>query len=188
MARPTGRDLRTELIQEATTAIQTNGTSFSFQQLAEQLGVRAPSLHHHFRRKSDLIDAAASQYIEAFEDAVAKLDHTNAVDRLAAYVDVFTAPSREGRFCLCGALTADWQDTSPAMQKRIRAFFAGQHIWVQRTVEQGQAAGELQRDLDPDAFASGFIAALEGALLLARVVPNRAASDGPLEMLRLARA
>lgn len=188
MARPTGRDLRTELIQEATTAIQTNGTSFSFQQLAEQLGVRAPSLHHHFRRKSDLIDAAAAQYIEVFEDAVAKLEDTNAVNRLTAYVDVFTAPSREGRFCLCGALTADWQDTSPAMQKRIRAFFDGQLAWVERTVEQGQAAGELRRDFDPEAFARGFIAALEGALLLARVVPNRAVSDGPLEMLRLARA
>lgn len=185
MARPTGRDLRTELIREATVAIQTDGTSFSFNQLADRLGVRAPSLHHHFRRKDDLIDAAAVAYIDDFESAVAALAAPSVIDRLRDYVDVFTAPARDGRFCLCGALTADWQDASPPVRERIAAFFDGQLAWVVASVEQGQAAGELRSDLDAEAFACGFISALEGALLLARVSPTADPADGPLELLRL---
>lgn len=186
MARPSGRDLRTELIKEATVAIQTDGTSFSFNQLADRLGVRAPSLHHHFRRKADLIDAAATAYIDAFESAVDRLVSIPACDRLSAYVDLFTAPAREGKFCLCGALTADWQDASPPVREQIARFFDGQLTWVAATAEQAQADGEVRKDLAPDAFARGLIAALEGALLLARVSPDIDVADGPRALLRLA--
>lgn len=185
MARPTGRDLRSELIREATVAIQTDGTSFSFTQLADRLGVRAPSLHHHFRRKDDLIGAAAVDYIEAFESAVGELGHANAIEQLRAYIEVFTAPARDGKFCLCGALTADWEDASAPVRDRIAAFFDGQLSWVIDTVDHGKAQGSVRADLDTAAFARGFIAALEGALLLARVLPDEQASAGPLELVGL---
>ena len=188
MARPTGRDLRTELIDEATAAIQTRGTSFSFNRLADRLGVRAPSLHHHFRRKDDLIDAAAMQYIESFEAAVAELPDAPAIERLHLYIDVFTAPARDGRFCLCGALTADWENASASVRARISDFFDGQVRWVASVVEQGRSAGDLRADLDANVFARGFIAALEGALLLARTSPDVDVAAPGQHLLVLAQA
>ncbi len=186
MARPTGRNLRAELIQEATIAMQTEGTSFSFNQLAKRLGVRAPSLHHHFRRKDDLIAAAVTDYIAGFETTVATLSTGSAIERLNAYVTAFTAPARDGRFCLCGALTADWEDTAPPVRKRIAAFFDDQLVWVQATVERGQVDGELRSDLAARDFAHGFVAALEGALLLARVSPDVEVAAGPLTLVQMA--
>ena len=63
MARPSGRNLSEEIVESATRLVQERGVNgFSYGDLAKDLGVKAPSIHHHFRTKQDLLAEVARRY------------------------------------------------------------------------------------------------------------------------------
>ncbi len=170
MARPSGRDIRTEVIEAATKAIQTRGASgFSYGTIADELGVKAPTIHHHFRRKAELLTTAVGDYRVQFRDQVQSLDGKTARTRLEAFAALFQAPAQRDLMCLCGAVVADWHGTDSATRAEVERFFNDQHEWLASEATRAIDAGEFSSVVDPDTFAAAFIAALEGALLLARV-------------------
>ena len=93
MARPSGRDIRREVIEAAMRAVQSQGaTAFSYASIADELGIKAPSIHHHFPKKADLLTAAVAQYRSRFRRQVEELQHHSARERLEAYADLFLHP------------------------------------------------------------------------------------------------
>ena len=173
MARPSGRDIRREVIESATRAIQARGaTAFSYAMIADELGIKAPSIHHHFPRKADLLAAAVAEYRTRFAEHVDQLDTTSARERLQAYAGLFLAPAQRDLMCLCGAATAGWNELDPATRAEVTSFFDREIAWIAAQAAAGVDSGELRSDLDTRAFATAFIATLEGALLLARASTN----------------
>lgn len=169
MAKPTGRDIRQLTLKEATHAICARGVNgFSYGEIARRLEVRAPSLHHHFPRKNELIREATERYRVAFRDAVSSIDATSAADRIRQYSALFLAPATEGVLCLCGVAVAGWEDLDDATRAHIIGFFDDESAWLAEQFTQARADGELSTTVDPQQLAVAFIAALEGALLLAR--------------------
>lgn len=169
MARPSGRDIRSEVIESATRAIQARGaTAFSYATIADELGIKAPSIHHHFPRKADLVAAAVAQYRTRFAEQVHQLSTPSARERLEAYAQLFLAPAQGELLCLCGAAAAGWNELDPATRAEVTSFFDREVAWVATQAAAGVDSGELRADLDTRAFATAFIATLEGALLLAR--------------------
>lgn len=170
MARPSGRDIRTEVVEAATKAIQTRGASgFSYGTIAEELGVKAPTIHHHFRRKAELLATAVADYRAHFNDQVQSLDGATARARLEGYAALFLAPAQRDLMCLCGAVVADWHAADGATHAEVARFFDDQHAWLAAEAAHAVDTGEFCAVVNPDTFAAAFIAALEGALLLARV-------------------
>lgn len=181
MARPSGRNIRREVIEAATRAIQSRGaTAFSYASIATELGIKAPSIHHHFPRKADLLTAAVAQYRSRFRQQVDELEGHSARDRLEAYAALFFAPAQRDLMCLCGAAAADWNEIAAPTRAEVTAFFDREIAWVAAQATEAVATGEFTSELDIEAFATAFVAALEGALLLARAsadpdaVPNTA--------------
>src|SRR5690625_2620760 len=171
MARPSGRDIRSEAIDTATRAIQARGaTGFSFASIAEELGVRAPSIHHHFPRKADLLAAVATQYRHQFRARVEALDAEDTRRRLEAYADLFLEPAERALMCLCGAAAGSWSSLDPVTRREVQAFFTAEIAWVTGQVADAITTGEFIADLHPESFAKAFIATLEGALLLDRAI------------------
>lgn len=169
MARPTGRPLGDELVDEARLLIQQLGVNgFSYGMLAERLGVRSPSIHHHFRTKEDLVAEVATRYRADFAASVAAIGSSGARDRLSAYAELYAETSSRGELCLCGAVAAEWASVGDKPRRVVEGFFADQHTWLAKEIEIGLASGELRADLDAPALASAILATLEGALLLAR--------------------
>lgn len=187
MARPSGRDIRQEVLREATNAIRSHGVSgFSYGDLANRVGVRAPSIHHHFQHKDDLIAEATADYRLSFRDAVEKLDAPSPIDRLRQYSRLFLSPAAEGVLCLCGAAVAGWDELNPTAQAEISAFFQAEVTWVAEQLDLAAEQGEIRSTIDTGRLALSLIAALEGALLLARTGVGAAAPtdafDGVLDM------
>ncbi len=169
MARPTGRDIRGAAISAATDAIKSSGvTGFSYADLAERIGVRAPSIHHHFRHKEDLVAETTARYRDSFRSSVSQIDDARAVDRLRRYGEVFLEPAADHELCLCGAAVAGWDDLNPKARAEITGFFVDEINWVRAQVAEAIIDGDLRANLDAQLFATSFVAALEGALLLAR--------------------
>ena len=176
MARPSGRDIRQMAIDEARVAVQTHGVNgFSYGDLAKRIGVKAPSLHHHFRHKHDLIADTASAYRDRFQERVAAIDADDTIDRLRAYGELFLSPADDGLLCFCGAAAAGWGDLSESVQALISSFFDEQVAWVVNELVVGQRRDEIDPTLEASEVALAYVGALEGALLLARTRPG--ASD-----------
>ena len=169
MARPSGRDIRQLAIDETRLAVQARGvTGFSYGDLARRLGIKAPSLHHHFPQKQDLIAQTASVHRTRFDEQVAAITPETTVERLIAYGELFLSPAHDGLLCFCGAAVAGWDDLEAEARAEISSFFDEQVAWVATELHDGQQRGEVAAALDVDAVAFAYIAALEGALLLAR--------------------
>lgn len=174
MAKPSGRPIRDEVLTAACLAVQQVGvSSFSFGVLAKELGISAPSIHHHFRTKDDLIGAVAARYRREFNDAVAQIDHDTAAGRLEAYAALFDDTSRAELTCFCGSVAAEWRSVGQAARLEVAAFFDDQITWLAAQIDRGVERNEFRSDLDAAAVAPVFVASLEGALLVVRAGEDR---------------
>lgn len=189
MARPTGRDIRAEALDAASARMQSQGVrGFSYGDLAGDLAVRAPSIHHHFRRKDDLVAESARRYRERFRSLADAIDADRAIDRIVAYTDLFLSPAERGVLCLCGALAAGWDDLDDATRLEVDRFFADEIMWLGQEVRIARDEGDIVASIDPDRFAASYLSTLEGALLLGRTeLGPQLATTTSMTMLALAR-
>ena len=79
---------RDRILDATQRLIQAQGFSgFSYADVAELIGIRKASIHHHFATKGDLAFALMVRYRERFACALAVIhrDHASAPARLASY-------------------------------------------------------------------------------------------------------
>jgi len=73
-----------QILDLAETLIQTRGYSaFSYQDIAEALGIRKASIHYHFPSKTDLGVAVIDRYIERFDTALVGIANDRAQPSMA---------------------------------------------------------------------------------------------------------
>ncbi len=156
---------KTKILDLAECLTQTNGfNGFSYLDLAEEIGIKAASVHYHFKCKDDLAAALVERLHEshalAFQDISAKLPSPK--KRLETVVDVFQGYITKNQFCLCGMMAAELRSVSPRVRTLLDAYFAHFEMWL---TEQFRAMGYK----DAKTQALSFLSALEGSLLLARL-------------------
>ncbi|MEM7341338.1 MAG: TetR/AcrR family transcriptional regulator [Actinomycetota bacterium] len=187
VAKPSGRDIKAEVLTEARHLIQRSGVArLSYGNVADSLGIRAPSIHHHFRRKDDLVADVVARYRVDFQAKVDAIDETSVADapaRLLGYAALFDEVADAGLLCLCGAVAAEWNDAAVQAQGEVGAFFDDQVAWLTAEVERGKGAGDVEPEVDAAAFALALLAALEGSLLLQRAGRGSARAVGIAESL-----
>lgn len=169
MARPSGRPIRDELIGAACTMVQQVGVnSVSYGALAKQLDISSPSIHHHFPSKDDLVGAVAARYRENFAEYTAAIDAGTATERLRAYAALFADATSHELVCFCGSIASDWKTVGETARTEAAGFFADQLTWLTTQLEAGVAAGEFVLRSEARDVAATIVAALEGAMLMAR--------------------
>jgi TetR/AcrR family transcriptional repressor of nem operon len=83
-----------QLLDAAQELAQTRGyNAFSYRDLAERVGIRSASIHHHFPSKADLGRALVARYRDRFSDGLRRIGagQGDAPAQLAAYVDLLRA-------------------------------------------------------------------------------------------------
>lgn len=162
---------RSRILDISEWLVQTRGyNAFSYADVATLLGITKPSLHYHFATKADLGEAIIARYEQRFREALASIDaqHRHAPAKLAAYVGLYAGVLREGRMCLCGMLTAEYETMPAAVQDAVLDFFDRNEAWLVHVLEQGLAEGSLGFTGLPAMTARSIISGLEGAMLVAR--------------------
>ena len=169
MARPTGRPIRDEILTLTEELIQRVGVgAFSYNQVADHIGIKAPTIHHYFKRKEDLVAEVASRYRERFSTEVAAITGDTAADRLREFSDLFARTASGDLMCLCGAVAAEWATAGEAPRQVVQGFLDDQVSWLADQIRTGVSSGEFRKGLDPIASAETILATLEGAILLSR--------------------
>ncbi len=160
------------IVDAAEGLIQTVGyNGFSYEDVARLVGIRKPSIHHHFATKADLGVTVAQRYTLRFlERLVAiRVHESTAAGRLKAYCQLFEDTyARERRLCICGMLGAESDGIPPPVSVEVRHFFEQNLLWLTKVLEEGAVAGDITLASPAAQLAHLFLSALEGSMLLGR--------------------
>ena len=191
MTLPSPGDKAVAILNSARGLMMDRGyNGFSFRDVATEVGIKSASIHYHYATKADLAEATTKAYREAFSDATDRLAGPNATSLLRAYGALFvTTLQDQGGLCLGGVLAADAATLPDQVRAEVVAFFDQQHEWVAGVLRDGQASGEIRRDLDTDAFAKMFVSSLEGAMMVSRAIEQPEDLEAALDLfIRLIQA
>nr|WP_245171476.1 TetR/AcrR family transcriptional regulator [Burkholderia sp. AcTa6-5] len=170
----------------ATRLAQTHGYGgLNYRDLANEVGIKAASIYHHFDSKADLGAAVARRY---WGDAAAALDDMLAgsrdpLDCLRRYPDTFRKALETGnRLCLCSFMAAETDDLPEVVMKEVLAFADVNVAWLSKVLSA--AAVVSARESKPRARA--IFAAIAGAQLIARSRADLSLYDALIDNYRKA--
>jgi TetR/AcrR family transcriptional regulator, transcriptional repressor for nem operon len=159
---------RNKILAVATKIAQAHGYGgLNLRALAEEVGIKAASLYHHFPSKADLATAVAKRYWEdaavAFEALSSKIP--DPTDRLRKYPGEFRkALESDNRICLCSFMTAEYDDLPDSVKAEVQAFNDVNVAWLAKTL----VAAGITSPKDAKKRAHAIFAAVAGAQLMAR--------------------
>lgn len=142
---------------------------FSFEDIAQLVGIRKPSIYHHFPSKQELVAVMTQRYTHRF---CARLEDIktmcgSAVNRLHAHAALFSETlGKEGRLCACGMLGAERNSLPEPIRLQVKDFFACNIAWLEEVILTGQKQGHLMETIPAAQLAPLWLSALEGSLLV----------------------
>ncbi len=164
-------DTSIRILDIAERLVQTRGfNAFSYANIAAALHVTKASLHYHFRTKAKLGERLIERYRIGFLAALDGIDATtvDAGQKLRAYIGLYVDVLARDRMCLCGMLAADYETLPMPMRAELRHFFDAKEVWLTRVLEGGRDRGELDFAGSPVDASRVLVAAVQGAMMLAR--------------------
>ena len=178
-----------EILDIAEMLIQTRGyNAFSFQDIADRLGIRKPSIHYHFASKTALGVAVVERYSAGFTAALEAIEADDSQSAMTMF-DCYTGPYREfadtpDRVCLCGALAGEILALPVEMRERVEAFFKMHLDWLERIVARGVTRGEFKIAMSEAQMTRTMFSALQGALLVKRTTGDATQMADVIDVLK----
>lgn len=173
-------DMREHILSVAQKLVQQRGfNGFSYADIAEEVGIRKASLHHHFATKAELgltlIDVYTEQLIQEFLRINAA--YTQADAKLSAYIAIYKGTLCAGRVCMGGMLASESATLDNAMLPGLRRFFACNVEWLTEVLAEGKSQQLLMFGATAADHARVILATLQGALLIAHTTGDHEAFD-----------
>lgn len=175
MTSPLRNNTRQQLIDVSADLLCQRGFSgFSYQDLANELGIRKASVHHHFAQKADL-GLALCDWTEAWlRQGFEHFDRhgRNAPDKLWRYLRAAARHTfNDHKQCPLSVLQRDLPALPEAMRQRLAELSNVELDWIAGVFSAGLQQGELisPPGTDARALAQLFICSCKGALYYARL-------------------
>lgn len=134
-------------------------------------GLEKGTLYSHFSSKEELAVLAFDfAWKETSYKRLRNLETVpNAVDKMKLHIENYVnTPSFPGG-CPLFNFAVDADDGNIALRARVKKALKGWHDFLAKIIEEGQAAGEVNPEMDADSVATLVISFLEGATVVNRV-------------------
>ena len=153
--------------------IQTGGFSaMSFQDIASEVGIRKPSIIHHFPTKAELGVAIIRRYRDTFTAQLQQISEDPAKsswDALEFYFSPYLfLASTPDKVCLCGALAGEIPVLPEVMRVGVKQFIEAHQRWLEEILREGVERGELVLIDSPKSLSRVIFNSLQGSLLVTR--------------------
>ena len=166
-------DTRERILEVTQNLIQKSGFSaISFADIAAAVGIKKPSIVHHFPSKSALAEAVVIRYSHDFQAALKKVVDNPSKSNMDAF-DLACSPYQifgeaGDMICLCGALAGEYTALPEPVQKEVTRFFEDKMLLLQDILEEGLKNAEFSFDVNTSLMAQHILHSLQGALMIKR--------------------
>ncbi len=171
-------DTKTQILDTAEALLQDRGfNAFSYNHIAQPLGVKNAAIHYHFPTKTDLGVALIERCRTRFQQYTELLEAGEAspVLKFEAYLTLPWRYLRDGgKVCPLGALEVEFNTLPEEMRLEVIALDQQMRAWLAIALEEGREQELLHFEGSAEERAILIAAALQGALQIARVAGNSA--------------
>jgi TetR/AcrR family transcriptional repressor of nem operon len=162
-----------DILACARSLIVTGGyNGFSYADIADVVGIRKASIHHHFPSKAELVRTLVSGYRVAAEEGITNLEHSvpAPLEQLRAYIGYWKAciGDASAPFCVCALLASELPILPEEVALEIRSYFRFLSGWLTAVLERGVQQKTIALLHPPQVEAEIFMATVHGAMLSAR--------------------
>ncbi len=179
-------EMRDTILDSAQRLVQQRGyNGFSYADISTEVGIRKASLHHHFPTKADLGMALIERYVAEFDAALSAIESSKikADTKLMRYVALYRSTLTADRMCLCGMLAAEAVTLDVALLPKLKHFFDRNVEWLSALLVAGRGDGRFSYVGLPADHARALLAALQGALIMARAASDSSGFDRTAALL-----
>ena len=173
-------DMREQILTSAQRLVQQRGfNGFSYADIAEEVGIRKPSLHHHFPSKVDLGMALIENYTFQLEKELHRITALPATAdaKLEAYMALYRASLDANCMCLGGMLASDAMTLDAGILPGLKRFFDLNVKWLTGILSEGRSGQLFDLSGAIESHARMLLSALQGALMIARATGDATAFD-----------
>jgi TetR/AcrR family transcriptional repressor of nem operon len=146
---------------------------FSYADIAEVVGIRKASIHHHFPSKAELVRALISRYRADARDGFEQVEAMTGDPReqLRLYLGYWQKCLRDGTapICICALLAGELPVLPSEIVTEVRLHFQTLSKFLTGILERGVDSGAFHLSDTPTAEAEAFMATVHGGMLSARV-------------------
>ena len=174
------------ILDSATRLLQSRSyAGFSFQDVADEVGIRKASIYSHFPSKEALARAVLENALRLFEHEMVDQEQRSAKAQLEHVLALFRRGSAGGeRMSPDGSFAALWSSTSPGLQAVVLEFTKFQLDLIEGIVKQGRAEGSFTlNELTPGQQAALIMSNIQGALLMTRITGKSRILDIAIERI-----
>ncbi|TIQ27268.1 MAG: TetR/AcrR family transcriptional regulator [Mesorhizobium sp.] len=169
-----------DILAAARRFIVTGGyNGFSYADIAEVIGIRKASIHHHFPSKVDLVQTLVRRYLEDAVTSMTELERNmpEPPELLRTYAGFWAQCIEDASrpFCVCALLAGELPALPLEVAVEVRAYFQFLSGWLTGVIERGAEQGTLAISAAPRVEAEAFMATVHGAMLSARAYGDTAA-------------
>lgn len=147
-------------------------------ELSEATGLSKAAIYHYFPSKDSIVRSLIERLFSTDQsnlETLANDTNRSAVERLLEYVEELAkivAATTELQPVLLESYVRGSRDHATA--ELIRSFFKVNQRLCEKIVYQGVAAGEFSETIDPQVATTALIAQVEGSILIANFIGERA--------------
>ena len=176
---------REQILAVARSLIETRSyLGFSFQDVADAIGIRKASLYHHFPTKEALGIAVIRQATQQFKDWDAARVRAPA-DALESYFRIYRNTLNAGAgMCPAGALAPGWDCIEADLRQAVQDLRNTQVLWLTGVLGALLPASPKKGAPSAAVLAAYVFSVCQGALLAARMTGRVEDFDAAIDQLR----
>lgn len=180
-------ETRSRILDVAQGLIQQRGyNGFSYRDIADEVGIRAPTIHYYFPAKADLAAALVDRYATGIAEVCAGLAQSEpkAWKRMSRYFQATRQTMLEKRqLCLCGVLAMEANSLPDNVRRAVDRFFDASRGWMADQLREAKGRGDVDFAGSPDDVAAMILSTLQGALLLSRASSSPEPYDAAVKQI-----
>lgn len=164
-------DTAERLVESARALLVHRGyNGFSYADVAEAVGIRKASIHHHFPAKVDLVRGVMAAYRVEVASGLGQLAALPPAKQLQAYADYWAKCIRDDTapFCVAAMLAAELPTLPDGLAGDVRRHFEELAGWLGGVLAKGAKDGSLVLGASAAVEAESFLALVHGGMLAAR--------------------
>ncbi len=166
-------DTRTKILDVAEELIQQVGrNAMSYKHISDAIGIRKPSIHHHFPKKEDLVEELLTRCHLSYSSNYKKIvnGQGSAPEKLRLLADVFALGLRKQELCFVGTISADLNTLEAKSRIILETTIANTVRIFEIAFKQGRQEGSLSFKCSDEETAYAFFSFLLGTQIAARAL------------------